>query len=597
VLNKFPHLQCNCFNEQPTLINGIPVSAETLQPILDALYANDLFLKSVLDYFDMPSALLRCVEIDPEVKVGQPVYYSDQTERFELAQYASVISESGQVFLTETAEVWGIVRERISTDTAVILICGMSPVDLSESVADLPAAGKYYLSDIPGMLSPVPPDDVAPVYVLTTTADGTVLFRPWSGEYAGLVLQWRHELFAVAAGEANVVNGQVVVTNTNNTLPGWLPADDPVFDGNAPAGAVFGYNIAADLPLAAKWPPRFLGTVHLDFDRGSDPYVGGTSVPLGSDGLAVVDANGIWWLNDCEADTPFDPDMLPGSPPGDCPRVPRKKLTMYAARPAGFMASDNLSLSLRAIHPALRVLRRNTTSLATTGDLDVALDTQFLLSQTSSDLHGFAVKRSTNNQLARGPVVTSIKSTSPQLLITGSNEYGATGDFKHGEVTIESTGISSPVIHPQTTALNRAEEEVVYGTLGIGLPTIRDASFRSKFVVPGSFSGNANISFRVWIMANFQNNNAVVVTTEQLALSVKIVPPPSPSTNVAALTEVSVSIPVSNIENGKAFQQVSDTFAVPAGAIVYAELARSPGNAAYEMHAINHFLFIESISA
>lgn len=596
MLNKFPNLTCDCFNSLPTLINGIPVSAETLQPILEALYANDVFLKSVLDYFDMPSALMRCVEVDYDALVGQPVYYSEDTQRFELARYASTTSESGQIYLEETAEVWGIIREKPTADTALILICGMSTVDLTESIDVLPASGKYYLSDVAGMLSPIPPDDVAPVYVLSATADGNVLFRPWSGEYAGLVLQWKHELLPVAAGTPSTADGEVTIGSPNNELPGWLPAGNAIFGGNAPVGAVFGYNIAADEVLEVKWPPRFLNTVHLDLDRGLDPNIGGTSVPLGANGLAIIDANGIWWMNGCEDDTPFDPAQFAGTDVGDCPRQSPKRLTMYAARPAGIAASDNLTMSLRATHPSLRVVRRDTTSLATTGDLDILLDVAQLITTQLDDDYGYAVKRADNGRLTRGPVVTAIRSTSPQFVISSSSSYGIDGQYKHGEIMINSTGVTTPELYPMTTALVRAEEEVVYGTLGIGLPTVRDSSFRSKFIVPAGIGGTATVSFRVWIMGHFPNSNSVSITTEQLTLSVKILPPPGPSTNVAVLSETAVTLPVSPVENGKVFQQTSSTFTVAAGSIVYAELARTPGNAAYEMHALNHHLYIESVS-
>ena len=597
MLNKFPHLKCNCFTSLPELINGIPVSAETLQPILEALYANDLFLKSVLDYFDMPSALMRCVEVNPAALVGQPVYYSGDTERFELARYASTTSGSGQIFLDETAEVWGIIREKPTADTALILICGMSTIDLTQSIETLPASGKYYLDDVAGKLSPTPPDDVAPVYVLSATADGNVLFRPWSGEYAGLVLQWKHELFPVAAGTPATANGEVTIGSPNSSLPGWLPANNAVFNGNAPAGAVYGYNIAADEVLSAKWPPRFLNTVHLDFDRGIDPTIGGTSVPLGEDGLAIVDEHGIWWMNACDVDTPFDPLQFAGTDVGDCPRQSPKKLTMYAARPAGIAASDNLTMSLRSQHPSLRVVRRDTASLATSGDLDLLLDVGQLITSQTTDTFGYAVKRADDNRLTRGPVVTAIRSGSPQIAITGSNTYGAGDQFKHGELTIATTGIISREIYAGTTALNRAEEEVIYGTLGLGLPTVRDSSFRSKFVVPGSIDGLVTLSFRAWIMGHFPNANSLTVTTEQLALSIKIVPRPNPSVNASLLTDAAITFPISQINNGLVFEQTSATFTASPGSIVYAELSRTPGNAAYEMHVLNHYLYVENVAS
>jgi hypothetical protein len=243
------------------------------------------------------------------------------------------------------------------------------------------------------------------------------------------------------------------------------------------------------------------------------------------------------------------------------------------------------------------VVRRDTASLATSGDLDLLLDVGQLITSQTTDTFGYAVKRADDNRLTRGPVVTAIRSGSPQIAITGSNTYGAGDQFKHGELTIATTGIISREIYAGTTALNRAEEEVIYGTLGLGLPTVRDSSFRSKFVVPGSIDGLVTLSFRAWIMGHFPNANSLTVTTEQLTLSIKIVPRPNPSVNASLLTDTAITFPISQINNGLVFEQTSETFTASPGSIVYAELSRTPGNAAYEMHVLNHYLYVENVAS
>lgn len=592
MFNQYPNLNCNCFTGQPTLIDGIPVEAATLQPLLDALYANDVFLKGVLDYFEMPSALQKCVPVNPAIDIGQPVYYDPVTEQYELAQYDSVISESGNVYLSETAEVWGLLIARESTDVGRILISGIYPVDISAALLDLVNTGKFYLSDQPGKLVPVPPDDQAPVYVLTATADGSVLFRPWSGEYAGLVLQWRHALLPAAAGTTVVADGKVSITSPNPALPGWLPAAHASFSGNAPAGAVFGYNVVADEDLADRWPPRFLNTVHFDLDRALDPEIGGTSVPVGVGGLVIADEHGIWWMSDCETDMPFDTAAVTPSAPGVCPRVAPKRLTMYAARPAGMSAADAAAMSLLSSHPALRFVRRGTSTLASNGNLDLTLDVSKLLLPFTDDLSGYAVKQPSNNQLSRGPIVTAVKSTNPRVRITGSEQYG---DYHHGELLIDACGLVQQELLPLTTALDRAEEEVIYGTLGIGMPTRVSSGFRSKFVVPLTMSGPVALTFRVWIMAHFANIAQISTGTEQLTISAKVIPHPTVSTDVAATVEQALTIPVSTVENGKVFEQISSEIEAGPGAVVYVSLSRQPGNAAYELHALKHYLYVDRL--
>lgn len=596
MLNKFPALSCNCFQALPPLTDGMPVNEETIQASLQSLYANDVYLKTVLDYFEMPSALTKCVEVDPAIQPGQVVYYSESDQKYMPAKFETVASIGGRVYLSETAEVWGIVREKTTVDSALIVICGIAELDLTNAGVSMPAAGKYYLSTTPGMLVDEPEDETTPVYVLTATPDGNVLFRPWSGEYAGLVLQWKHSLLPEAAGVYFESGGNVQINSPDADLPGWLPADHPVFDGNAPAGAVFGYNIQQDADLASRWPPRFLQTVHLDFDRAIDPNVGGTTVPLGADGLAIVNADGIWWMANCVDDSPFNaaPSVPPS--PGACPREPQKRLIMYAARPAGTSSNWNGQMSLQSLHPAIRLQQRDTTAIASSGDLDIALRLLDTLPMTPNDVGGYSVKPGDNSRYGLGPTVTSIRSTTPALLVTGTESYGPGGELKHGEVLLESTGITNRELYPATTAANRTEERKVYGTLSIGLARQRNSSFRSMFFVPGDIAGDFELSFRVWIMAHFPNSGTAVTGDEQLTLSVQVIPPPNPSVDISATVPQSISIPVSPVDNGKAFQQISDVFTAPSGSIVYAELSRTPASALYELHAVRHFLYVENVT-
>jgi hypothetical protein len=178
----------------------MPVSAETLQPILQALYNNTVYLKEIIDYFEMPSALVKCVEINPACTIGTPVYYSSSTGRYEPAVYETTTLLDGRTIMNETAEVWGIVVRRQSVDTAIILIDGIYKVDMTASTSFANPEGKWYLDNAPGMLTAVPPNGLYPVYVCSGSGDGNILFRPYSGEFGALILQWKHELVCEPSG-------------------------------------------------------------------------------------------------------------------------------------------------------------------------------------------------------------------------------------------------------------------------------------------------------------------------------------------------------------------------------------------------------------
>ncbi|NDC41872.1 MAG: hypothetical protein EBZ77_10035, partial [Chitinophagia bacterium] len=367
-------INCNCFTNPADISNGQPVDEQTLQPILEALYQNDVYLKGILDYFQAPSGLTKCVTVNTNVQVGQPVYYSNTTGAYEKSAYGS-FSSSKRVILSESAETWGIVLEKKTADTALILVDGIAKVDLTASFGAATHSGRLYLGTTPGTLVETPPNDLAPVYVLSAVDDGYVLFRPYSGENSALILQWKHKLVSEAAGTVVVAgsgNSQKLQINSpNKNLPGWLPVSQ---FSNAPAGAVFGYNIDADLTLKAVWPPKYLSTMYMEMDRGLTADVGATGVSLGVGGMCQIDNSGIWWFSDCVVDCPFDPIARAPGDPGVCPRELFKTVTIYAARPAGSgVGVAGLVSSLRSAHPALKVLRRDTQSAAENGDLDLQL--------------------------------------------------------------------------------------------------------------------------------------------------------------------------------------------------------------------------------
>ena len=48
---------------------------------------------------------------------------------------------------------------------------------------------------------------------------------------------------------------KAIITDADDNLAGWLPADHASFNGKAPHGAQFGYNFKQHSSLANSWPP------------------------------------------------------------------------------------------------------------------------------------------------------------------------------------------------------------------------------------------------------------------------------------------------------------------------------------------------------
>ena len=579
-------LSCHCFKSPNAITNGQPVSQQTIDPVISQLYANDLYLKDILDYFEMPSALLRCVPCNPAVQVGQPLYYSDASSRFELAQYASVVAPSGHVFLEESAEVWGIAVKRESADEALLAISGLYPVDLSAAVDGPVVTGKYYLDVEEGKLNTTPPDDVAPVYVCTTTDSGLTLLRPWSGEHNGIVLQWRHSLTPVALGQTQVTSGVVSITSPVTNTAGWLPADHGIFDGNAPQGAKFGYVIPNDNVLESRWPPRFLSSVHVEFDRGLDAGVSATSVPVGEDGLVLVDSHGIWWMSDCENNVPFD---LTGAAPADvaaCPPELGVRVTLYAARPGGVRASELGKSSLQSTHPGIKIYGRDTTENASHGHLDIKLSLEDAVHPSAVDTGGTAIKSIDNERFILGPATSRVKPGA------GIHIAGAEGDSNtgfYGDITVSSHAETINELLPQTTELRRATEGRFYSTLGIVFPNTYTSGVTSTFIVPTNLAAPVELELLAWLSPIWPNGEDPGAEDEPFTVTVTRLPRPDDETSLMTLSEVSLTFPDVYPTDRAVREYISSTFTAYPGDVLYVAIDR-PNVKPYSIVLLKHLL-------
>lgn len=570
---------CDCFAEPAYIQNGQLVNAETINPILRQLYLNDQATKAILDYFQVPSALLACVTINPSLQVGQPVFFSSQSGRYEAAGYATEVI-GGSTYLSESAEVWGLVVRKQSSDTAYILVDGIHRVDLIAATGESVSSGRYYLGSSPGSLTATPADDVSPVYVCSATEDGWVLFRPHSGANAGLLSQWKYQLANTAAGTVTIADEQVTITAPDADLIGWLPADHVSFDGNAPAGAKFGYNLATDATLQERWPPRYLATIHLDLYRDSSASVGGTAVPLGADGLCIVDEHGIWWMSSCLDDTPFIAD--PPDAGEGCPRPLERHVMLYALKPNALIGGE--SHRFHSEHPSLQWRRHGTTQIADSGDLDLKLLPAALLDSQSDD-GAYAVTAADDDSLLRTPVVSSLVA-GPGITLAATHTTET--DQKFGQVTIAASEFTHKELLPLTTALWKAEEERVEGTLGIGLPARQVSSITSAFQVPAYASGTFTAKFQFWSMAEFPQLTGTA-DPETLSLLVKVLPPPPPAgVSLSSLTELTPAMPETLQTHRLVTVTDSAEFSLPPGSTVYVTLEREADSSVHSLHILRH---------
>lgn len=302
------------------------------------------YLWNLIVSANLGSALYaRRVKVEAAAQVGMPVYFNAVTKQYERAKVAlDPIMVGTLATLAPSAQVWGVVSAKTNSTTADLLVLGYAALDISAAIDATLEAGIYYLSPlVAGGLTASRP--FAAVPVLRADGAGNVFLSAQIVDALDRHTHYHVRLFSEPAGDtiAPGPSGTHRIDNPNSNLPGWLPASDPSFNGTAPAGAKFGYNIAADTNLKTLWPPLPITSVYLELDRATDFDQGLQGVQLGADGMCIIDVNGIWWLSDCSGDAPWPADEnfgggsvsapLPPTPPA-CPRATPFRMDIWFSR-------------------------------------------------------------------------------------------------------------------------------------------------------------------------------------------------------------------------------------------------------------------------
>ena len=265
------------FQELIDLIrDGELVSAAIANRSPQQLDQNVRYLRDVIEAALLGETLFarnKVVEVD--AKVGMAMYYDYVSQTWKRALGGvETVSETGQLKTTRASQVWGVIYQKLTSTSADILLAGTADIDLTEAVDDTIDEGAiYFLSNsAPGKL--ITTDQPVSVAVLQTAglnADGShkVLVNT---SFQDLLTNHRHYKFvlqAVPAGTHVIPDfGEPhQITNPDSSIEGWLPADDAVFNGKAPTGAKWGYNLSVS-GLNDLWPPIPTENAVLELVRG-----------------------------------------------------------------------------------------------------------------------------------------------------------------------------------------------------------------------------------------------------------------------------------------------------------------------------------------
>jgi len=473
--------------------------------------------------------------VEEEAKVGMAVYLNTTTQKFErgLAS-AEVDTATGVVATANSSQVWGILTFKHSATAADILLFGLDDVDISQAVAGPLTAGVYYLSSsTPGKLTTAkPPVSVA---VLRRTPDGKVFVQP---QFVDFLDRHTHYQFALRCAPAGThvqpgEGGLHTISDPNPDRTGWLPADDAVFEGKAPAGAVFGYNLDAHPSLKAIWPPVPVSNAVLEWNKALSADVGFTGVPLGTDGLAVLNRDGIWWMSNCYGDVPWPLDYGAGnsesasdSVGAECPRLMAMEMRLFFSK-VNFATDSAVVLSLASGDARLKVhCYGDPTKPATTGHLQITLNLNLVVKDDQPGYLALKTFDPTKSEFARGPVVEGMFALSSNVTLQGQAQTTRSVDavertIQHGLVSVTVDPADTKELDVQLVRLDGAEE-AYYGSppiMYLEFVEGDEREYRGKVHVPYDLAiPTPQMSLRLVVLGRAAG------TLPQLVLTGRIVP-------------------------------------------------------------------------
>lgn len=255
------------------LVRAAIANRATRQVDDNVRYLRELFDAAMLG----ETVFARSRTVEEDAKVGMAVYWNPVTQQFERALGGVETEEAtGELATTTSTQVWGVIYRKLLATKADILLHGTADIDLSEATDEDIEPGKlYFLSNsAPGKLTHRrPPVGVIVMQIAEDNADGTHTVYV-NTKFQDLLESHRHYRFALApipAGDHSPPSpgGTHVITNPDPNLEGWLPATHANFDGKAPSGAKFGYNLAVS-SLFHVWPPQPIETAVMELVRNRD---------------------------------------------------------------------------------------------------------------------------------------------------------------------------------------------------------------------------------------------------------------------------------------------------------------------------------------
>jgi hypothetical protein len=583
---------------------GEPVAPGTPNRPLRQLDQNIRYLWDVIQAAELGSTVYaRKVTVESTAQLGMPVYWNVDTGRFERALVGmKTDATTGYLSQTDASQVWGIVADKHTSTSADLLLFGYAALDISAATGSSGAvpAGTYYLSGVDqGKLSlQVPPVSVP---VLRTDGGGNVFVNPSFIDSLDNHQHYKFDLVMLPAGDVTPpAEGAIhTITSADSSLTGWLPASDAIFNGEAPAGAKFGYNVGADYGLNNLWPPIPVQSADLELIRPS-VYDSSSSLKLREklagqalDDIVKIDKNGIWWMVDCYDQVPWPTDYTTGdslSYSTSCPAASVPAMLLYYTK-VNFATDITIVHSIKSLDSRLKIYCSGTTTTDSVGDLDLDLDLNFIIG--SDDTAGYlALKEIDGNSFKRGPVAEGVYAGNTNVLLTGDASKAvvvgsATETVYYGNIGVSVLTDPTQELSSQLVRLDGATEEH-YPVLYLGFPNDVESSFLVKFEIPTDApAANTKFRYRPRVIGRAAGNLPDLTIEYQVAARPAAAPDgDTGATSVlvptAAFVAMTVDTAFTGIVANYAIEALTDEVTVAPGDVVYVKVTRtSPSTDGY----------------
>jgi hypothetical protein len=584
------------------ITEGEPVASGTPNRPLRQLDQNIQYLWDIIEAANLGSTVYaREVTVESSAELGMPVYWNPSTSSFDRAiAKMDTDSTTGYIKTSDSSQVWGIVAIKHEATLADILLFGYAPIEISAatgSTGGVPA-GTYYLSGT-GLGKLVLQKPPVSVPVLRADGSGNVYVNPSFMDFLENHQHYKFDLTMLPAGDTTApTEGNIhTITSPDTTLTGWLPADDAIFEGNAPANAKFGYNIDAESGLKNLFPPIPLESVDVELLRPSVYDSPGLKLRERLAGQALsdlvqVDRNGIWWMSDCYDQVPWPTDYTTGDSisysPYDCPADVVPAMLLYFTK-VNFATDQTVVRSLTSTDTRIKIYCTGSTTVDSTGDLDIDLDLQFV---TNEDQAGYKVLKALDGEtFTRGPIAEGIYAPGTNVTLYAIDDSGTTvppetvdgKQVYRGNVGITVSTALSLELAPHLVRLEGVTEEHI-PVLYLGMTNDYATSYTVKFDIPADAGENSNFKFRVRMLGRLGGSQTLPQLTFSYTKSTRPdsgtpIINPVPDGAAASITDL-VTNAATIVTADSAVEATQTTgITVDPGDIIYIKVSRDPADA------------------